>query len=231
VPSGQWRGEYYGNRWLSGAPVLIRSDAGIDFDWGWGRPVRQVAADNFSIRWTRELVTAPGLYRFTTETDDGVRLYIDGRLVIDEWRAMSKTSFAYETYLSAGAHRIRMEYFEHGEVAFARLDWEGPLPVIARGNLVTHVPPFPSYSWIKVYRLTSENTWQDMNPTGWASISPGGELKIDGLPVDFTRYGDSGHPYKIEQWVNGRLVRRIGDVLRGQAAFRIRPDRDNHTSW
>ena len=230
-PITEWRGEYFGNSTLSGQPVFVRNDKDVDFDWSTGRPDWRLSADGFSVRWTRDLRLEKGLYRFSTETDDGVRLYIDGRRVIDEWRAMSRTRHSYEIRLSMGVHTIRMEYFERSGAASAKLTWEGPLQMPTKGNLITRVPPYPSYSWIKVYQLTGDNTWRDMNVRGWASLSPDGSLKIDGLPVDYMRYGDKGHPYRIEQWVDGRLVRTVGDITWGQAEFRIRPDTDNYTPW
>jgi len=230
-PVTDWRGEYYANTGLLGSPVLVRNDRDIAFDWSAGRADQRLSADNFSVRWTRELKLERGLYRFTTETDDGVRLYVDGRLIIDQWRAMARGKFSSQIHLNQGTHRVRMEYFELSGLASARLEWEGPLPVPRVGNLVTHVPPYPSYSWIKVYQLTGDRTWRDMNPKGWASLRPDGLLKIDGLPVEYSRYGQQGHPYRVEQWVNGRLVRSVGDILRGQAEFCIRPNADNYTPW
>jgi hypothetical protein len=230
-PITEWRGEYYANSHLSGAPALIRNDKAVAFDWSGGSPDWRLSADNFSVRWTRELQLEKGLYRFTTQTDDGVRLYVDDRLVIDQWRTMASSKFSGQVYLTEGKHTIRMEYFERTGQASARLEWEGPLSLPKAGNLVTRVPAYPSYSWIKVYQLMSDNTWRDINPRGWASLRSDGLLKIDGLPVDYGRYGQQGHPYRVEQWVDGRLTRSVGDILRGQAEFRIRANADNYTPW
>jgi hypothetical protein len=83
VPPGEWQGEYFDNRWLGGAPVLTRSDKFIDFDWGYGSPDARIPSDNFSVSWTRTVHFEPGLYRFTTTTDDGVRLWVGEQVVID----------------------------------------------------------------------------------------------------------------------------------------------------
>ena len=71
----EWRGEYYGNVDLAGAPVLVRNDAAVDFDWGANAPAPGVPADRFSVRWTRTLAFAQGPYRFVARADDGIRLY------------------------------------------------------------------------------------------------------------------------------------------------------------
>jgi hypothetical protein len=56
-------------------------------------------------------------------------------------------------------------------------------------------------------------------------------LKIDGLPVDTNRFSGPGEPYKIEQWVNGKVVQSTGDFYAGQPEFRLRTFADNYTPW
>ncbi len=119
---GAWRGEYYPNRWLSGSPAIVRSDENIDFDWGYGSPGVGVPSDDFSVRWTRTARLESGHYRFTTTTDDGVRLWVNDHLLIDEWRDQASRSYSGTIHVSGDA-RIRMEYYERGGVASARLTW------------------------------------------------------------------------------------------------------------
>jgi hypothetical protein len=118
-----WRGEYFSNQWLSGSPVLVRDDAQIDFNWGWGAPAPGIPLDLFSVRWTCTLGLAPGMYRFTTATDDGVRLWVNDHLLIDRWLDQALTSYSGTIYV-AGDVPVRMEYYERGGVAAARLMWE-----------------------------------------------------------------------------------------------------------
>ena len=125
VPIGprHWRGEYFANRWLSGAPVMIRDSDKIDFHWGYGSPVGSVPADGFSIRWTGTVDFGAGAsYRFTTSTDDGVRLWVNGHLLIDRWVDQSFRSYSGTIY-AAGDVPVKMEYYEAGGVAAARLTW------------------------------------------------------------------------------------------------------------
>ena len=227
APSGTWRGEYYNNPWLSGSPVLVRQDSSINFDWSNGSPDYRIPSDRFSVRWTRAVSFQGGRYRFTTVTDDGVRLYIDGNLVIDRWMDMAPTANSVEVNLTTGVHAIRMEYYENGGGAVAKLFWE-TMRVVQEGNLVTCVRP--TNSWIKAYRWDG-SMWVDVNPRGWGAISASGFLKIDGLPVDVARYGGAGQPYRVELWVNNVLIRSVGDTSRGEPEFRIRPGVDNHTPW
>jgi hypothetical protein len=75
------------------------------------------------VRWTRTAYFEPGSYRFTTATDDGVRLWVDNHLLIDNWRDQALTSHSGTLHLE-GDVPIKMEYYENGGVAAARLTWE-----------------------------------------------------------------------------------------------------------
>ena len=114
-----WKAEYWNNKTLSGAPVMVRNDVGVNFEWGAGSPGGAVPADNFSARWTRARTFNAGTYRFYTRTDDGVRLWIDGVLVIDKWQNQAPTQYYVDRYMTAGAHIIKMEYFDSGGGASA----------------------------------------------------------------------------------------------------------------
>jgi hypothetical protein len=236
VEEGKWRGEYYDNESLSGNPALVRLDRRIDFDWDEAAPGPGIGSDHFSVRWTRSVNFDEGRYRFTTETDDGVRLYVDGVLVIDQWREMGLTEYSASRDLSDGNHTLRMEYFEARGAAFAKLSWERvdeegerSAPV---GNIVTCVPPQPSHcAWIKVYRYDPSGGWIDLSPVGFASWAASGYLKIDGLSVDIKTFGNAGQPYRVEQWVDGQLVYSTGNFQAGEPTFLVRPYVDNYTPW
>ncbi|MFI5910028.1 PA14 domain-containing protein [Dactylosporangium sp. NPDC051541] len=119
APSG-WSGAYYAGPDLSGAPAMLRTDGAIDFDWGTGSPGPAVPADGFSVRWTRTEHLAAGTYRITATSDDGVRVLLDGAVVVDGWSEHPPATFTYETTLLEGDHTITVEYFERGGGALAR---------------------------------------------------------------------------------------------------------------
>jgi hypothetical protein len=124
APSAPFVGEYFANPGLSGTPVLTRSDPSINFIWNLAAPGSAVPADNFSVRWTKTEYFAAGRYRFTTVSDDGVRLYLDGQRVIDQWHDQSATVHDAIVDLASGDHTIRMEYFDSGWDALAKLTWD-----------------------------------------------------------------------------------------------------------
>lgn len=230
---GSWKGEYFNNQDVSGVPVVTRSDADIDFDWDYGSPVAGVISDDhFSARWTRNIHFLGSVWRFKTTTDDGVRLWVDGDLVIDQWRVMRNESFEVKINLQEGIHAIKMEYFDREGNASARLEIKNDNVVAGVGNLITCVPPNPpNYAWIRVYRKDGDGKWYRAIPKGIGSIHASGYLKIDGLPVDIARFGGVGEPYWIEQWIDNKVVNAVGNTDTGQAEFRIRPSADNYTPW
>ncbi|MEO8334434.1 MAG: glycoside hydrolase family 3 N-terminal domain-containing protein [bacterium] len=132
VPSGslsRLRGEYFDNNTLSGTPVISRDDARIDFGWTLNSPGRGIPFDWYSVRWTGR-VTAPasGVRRIGVEGNDGYRLYIDGKLVIDNWRKQSyRTTLADVKFAPRSTHDLRLEYFESTGNARVKLIWDAGL--------------------------------------------------------------------------------------------------------
>ncbi|MCP3903959.1 MAG: hypothetical protein GY715_10030, partial [Planctomycetes bacterium] len=100
-----------------------------DFNWGDGSPDPIVPNEDFSVRWTGAITTptAAGTYTFYTITDDGLRLWVNDQLLIDEWHAQSPTEHSGAIALAANTtYLVRMDYREDGGGAEARLEWEPP---------------------------------------------------------------------------------------------------------
>lgn len=142
-PIVNWKGEYFNNPTLSGAPALIRDDANINFNWGTGSPVPgTIGADYFSVRWTRDLNLQAGWYRFSAMVDDGVRLWVNNHLLIDQWIVQSARTHVGEIYLPGGAVPIKMEYYDNAGHAVAQLSWtrsdapSGPTPAPVEGTVI-----------------------------------------------------------------------------------------------
>jgi PA14 domain len=128
VSADRWKGEYYSNTNLSGSPAMVRDDGGsfLNFDFGGGGPGSGcgLGEDYFSARWTRTVNLASGNYRFSVTGDDGVRLYVDGQLVIDKWFIQGATTYtANVTLRTTGPHQVKLEYFEDVGSAVALLSW------------------------------------------------------------------------------------------------------------
>jgi beta-glucosidase len=120
--------EFFGNPDLQGTPVLKRVDPQVDFNWNGDPPGAGVSGMNFSARWTGELVpSADGDYRLGGSADDGFRLYLDNKLIVDDWSSHSERTMTAPVHLQAGhAYAIRMEYFQRAWGSAARLLWLPP---------------------------------------------------------------------------------------------------------
>ncbi len=115
---------YYNNMDFTGTTVT-GVDPTVDFAWGAGSPAAAIANDTFSARWTGQ-VQAPvtGTYTFYTQSDDGVRLWVNNQQLVNNWTDHGSTENSGTIALTAGQrYDIRMEFYENGGDAVARLSW------------------------------------------------------------------------------------------------------------
>jgi fibronectin type 3 domain-containing protein len=146
---GGLNGSYYNNRTLSGAPVLQRVEA-VNFDFGSGAPAVGMNADSFSVRWEGTVVAnVSGAYQFQTESDDGVRLFVNNTQVINNWTDHGPTlDTSAPINLVAGIrYAIRLEYYENTGGALIKLRWkeasQGPFSIVPVTSLFTGSPTPP----------------------------------------------------------------------------------------
>lgn len=126
APDYAWYGEYFDNPTLAGQPSCISYDPYINFEWGLGQPDQcDVGPDNFSVRWTRLWDFGDGgLFRFYAASDDGIRIYVGGQNVMNDWQ-MRQAAWTYtEANVAPGEHEVRVEYFEAGSNAEIEVAWE-----------------------------------------------------------------------------------------------------------
>lgn len=117
-------GTYFDNANLTGTSVT-RVDPTINFRWGTGAPISGIGAETFSVRWTGTIVPRYSeLYRFATTSDEGVRLWVDGRSVINKWTAHTEEVHTGTVTLTAGRPTsIRIEYYDNTGDATMQLRW------------------------------------------------------------------------------------------------------------
>ena len=115
---------YFNERNLT-QPGLTRTDPTIDFKWGQGAPDQAIAPDTFSARWTGQIQPRYSeTYEFTTRSDDGIRVWIDGQKIIDNWTMHAPTDNTGTITLEAGQkYDIQIEYFENLQGASLQLSW------------------------------------------------------------------------------------------------------------
>lgn len=210
-----WQATYWNNTTLSGSPVLERSEANLDYNWGLGSPDPAVHADGFSARWTRYLDLS-GPYRFTATSDDGIRVSIDGEWIINEWYDHSALTVSADKNLASGHHLVVVEFYENTGDAVARLSW-APISTITnwRGEYFNNKTLSGSPALV---RDDAQINFR------WGAGSPApGTIGADGFSVRWTRSLNlTAGSYRFSMtvddggrlWVNGHL---LIDAWRDQA--------------
>lgn len=213
--------EYFSDRNLT-ALALARTDTNINFSWSFASPGVGVPADNFSARWMGRIQARyAGWHQFHTTTDEGVRLWVDGRLIIDNWNSHFLTEDTGGLLLVAGRYyEIVMEYFDASSTATAKLSWTPP--GMAK-EIIPSAQLYPASQGLRgTYYATTNLTGpvltrvDDVVNFNWNTNSPEptaltasygarwtGKVKANasGLHEFFTLSDDA-----VRLWVNGQLI-------------------------
>lgn len=241
---GTFCARYYNNINMEGAPVfnqietLTRTEhpnIGVEYNWGTGGPGNGVAVNNFSAIWEGYInFDTTDAYRFITNSDDGIKLFVDNSLVIDDWEVhVARVKSAY-TQLTAGLHLIRVEYYEAGGNAQMQFYWESMsyldnedyeclTPTNAyctkfynTANLDANPRIVPNYATIlqpstftEVGRSGLKNSWGATSPME-GRVNPNGFTAVFEGRFTFTDPGDyeftSQSDDGMKIFVNGTLV-------------------------
>lgn len=220
---GMWA-EYFSGTSLNGAATVSRQESTVNYTWGEAGPAAGVSADNFSARWTgRVIVPKTGTYTFYAGSDDGARLWVNNKLLIDDWKEHAfKQNKATIRFKSGDRPNIKLEYFERNGDAAVKLLWSGPnvsKQVIPKSALLpqrygltgTYYSGGSALSNFSFQRLDKNINFN------WASKSPSSGLLADNFSVrwtgqvyvpktgKYTFYTSSDDGVRL--WVNGqRLV-------------------------
>ncbi len=239
LPPLYWNAEYYNNTTFSGNPVLTREDAVIDFQWQNGMAFEGLPADNFAVRWTGTWPFEEGAYRFQAQVDDGVRLWLDEHLIIDRWHQSTGALYSADAYLSAGSHRVRVDYFDAQGNAHVRVWWDyrgpGALQIYPDwkgeyyGNMALDGRPF-----LIVNERLLDFDWGDGAP---ASGMPADQFSVrwtasvgleEGIYRFYARSDDGVRLWVdeaavIDEWRDSGVTTYSGEtyVARGQHAVRV----------
>jgi RHS repeat-associated protein len=125
--AGLW-GEYFYGTSLSGTPGAVELRSTVDFSSASSFPSPFSGGTGFSARWHGVVTPAQdGTWTFYTESDDGVRLWVDGKQLVNNWTDHGTTTDSGTIDLIAGrSYSIRMEFYQNGGGATAKLKWSGP---------------------------------------------------------------------------------------------------------
>jgi beta-glucosidase len=220
------KGEYFNNRELQGDPALIRVDKQLEFDWPWS-PGKGVQDDHFSVRWTgfiKPEVSFEGWLGLSS--DDGIRMWVDDRLVVDNWSKGATAMVTTPMNIRAGTkYKIRIEMWEGGWGARAHLRWNlkkvdfGPAVAIAKKADVAVVVLGESNELVEENRDVATldlygkqlELIQQIQATGTPVIC----VLINGRPLSVNWIQDQV-PAIIEAWFPGEAGgRAVAEVLFG----------------
>jgi uncharacterized protein YraI len=199
---GAWLAYYFNNRDLAGSPTAIVSESNPSHNWGTGSPIASIGADNFSARWVSTQNLTAGAYRLTARADDGVRVYVNGALVINEWHGATGQTYTADVNLPAGTHTFTLEYYEAGGAAFVELS----LGAAGGGSGNPTNPPANTgaTATVTAYRLNVRNTPSISGSTILVKIDQGQTYPIVGRTTDRTWYQISANG--VTGWVYARFV-------------------------
>jgi hypothetical protein len=230
VPDGTGLyGQYFNNPNLTGPPALTRIDGPIDFSWVSRSPGPGIGIDSFSIRWTGKVLPQYSeTYTFYVFSDDGVRLWINGQLLLDRWfnQYGPEVASAPITLQAGQKYDIRIEYYEAYAGAEIHLSWSSPstpkqivpasrlFPVAPQGNGIGLTGNyFNNTTLTGPPALTRIDGPLDL---AWVSGSPGPGIGIDNFSVRWTgklqsQYSETFTFYVfsddgVRLWVNGQLL-------------------------
>jgi hypothetical protein len=227
------QGDYFPNTTLSGTPTLSQIDQTVEFGWGATPPDPSLPPSGFSVRWTGKVQPyATETYTFETETQDGVRLWVNGTPLIDQWTSQNDAKNSATITLNAGVkYDIKLEYYVSSGNALAYLRWSSPTTaydIIPETQL--YPPPQPPSANGLTGNYYNNQTWtppasftrvDSAVNFDWGTGSPGASINSDHFSVMWTGYvmPEYTETYTFQAitddgaslTVNGTLLYSVGD--------------------
>jgi hypothetical protein len=189
-------GAYYTNHTsaspFTGSPVLVQTNATINFNWGTSGPSPMVGATNFTVRWTGTVQAQfSETYNFITAADDGVRLYVNGQLLINDW--VDKTNATTKTNSIAltaqQLYNLELDYYQKISNASVALSWSSPstpLAIVPQTQLYPYINPPPA---VVLIAPTNSAT----NFTAAASVTISAEADAAYNPISLVSFYSNGN--------------------------------------
>jgi parallel beta-helix repeat protein len=177
--------EYFDNPNFTGL-VVKRIDPTVNFNWGDGSPVSSIAPDTFSARHAGEIVApSTGTYTFFTTSDDGVRLNINNKVVLNDFNDHAPRTVGGAITLSAGQRvPLKLEYYENYGGALLKLEWSGPgvtRRVIPTANLFSSAQVISGQTFYVAPNGNDANPGSEAKP--WATINKAAQTLLPGQTV------------------------------------------------
>ena len=254
--SGIWTASYYANPNLAGNPFAIRQETRAGGNWGSGSPFAGLGGDTWSARWVGTLFLENGNYAIRADADDGIRVYVDNVLVIDEWHIATRGIYEVNRTLTQGNHTFVVEFYESGGIAYAAFDIV-PQPAPPTANITATVissilnvreqPRFVNSGVLTrvnygeifpAISRTADGTWIKINANGvigWVNNNFVNISNLSGLPIENmdeqpTGFTATASPYTVNIRTGpGTQFRDIANLPVGRTAQVI--GRNPSSTW
>ncbi len=225
--------EYFDNQDLTNL-ILTRIDPEINFDWGNNSPDPSIGPDQFSVRWTGGIEPLYSEnYTFKTYSDDGVRLWINNQLIIDQWNDHSpRYDSAAITLIANQRYPIKLEYYENGGGAVAQLFWSSTSQteeIVPQNRLYINPSPLPveltsftgvvknssvALHWATATEVNNYgfNVERNVDGSGWDSLAFVAGNGNSNSPKEYNYYdkdffaGGSKFQYRLKQIDNDGTI-------------------------
>lgn len=183
ITDSTWQARYWNNVSLSGTPVLTRSESDVNRAATLDSFAPGVNADNFSARFEKYIDVTAGSYRFRVTVDDGVRVYVDDRLIIDKWFDQGATTYTADLTLTTGYHYVVVDYYDRTQFAQVQFSW-GPAgaPAPAPGPWAAEFWNNPTFAGA----ATVSTTVAEIN-FDWGRNAPMAGIPADNFSARFKR--------------------------------------------
>lgn len=196
-----FKADYFNNQTFTGTPAYSTNTTSINYNWGTGSPAAGVNADHFSAKYTGSFSFDGSTYKFNATSDDGVRVYLDGQLIIDAWKDQAPTTYSVSKMPTAGNHTVTVEYYENGFGATLSVNWAKVSPITG-----SKPPPCGIYGDVNADGVISEED---------AVMVLNGYFKIITLTADQKIRADvnknnlitAGDATLIRKYLNGSLAK------------------------
>jgi uncharacterized protein YraI len=221
-----WTGTFFPSADLSGTGTQIVGINGLNFNWGTGVPIVNGTSvlsntDNFSARFTSSQNLTPGQYNFVVSSDDGVRLYVNGAVVLDKFIGRALTTDTISVTITTTPVNLTVEYFEGIDQAILQVQWflVSGTTAIPGQTLVYGTPTFAATA-APAASVTIAGVKAEALRTGpYLGASMIGEVAAGTPLVPLARNKDEGiyNWYLINTgtktgWISGRYVTLTGDI-------------------
>lgn len=240
----QWQVRYYNNITLTGSPVATRFEADPNYSNVLTNFAPGVSPDNFSARFEKYVDVPTGTYRFTVTADDGVRIYVDGNLLLDQWKDQGPTTYVKDISLATGFHLVTVDYYDKAQYATLQLSF-APAPTAPQPTPTIAATNWKGEFWnnTTLSGTPSATAFYNVINFDWGSAAPAQRVPADNFSARFTRtvnlapgtwrftmtFDDAARLYVnnrllIDRWTEGALRTYYYEIYLSGGATELRLD-------